>query len=299
MEEYSAVQTVFYLFPCRGFSRSQKQPFRKWFGLLGEIRSLLQNGIQMSVFTATATKLTKDKIFEVLGLIKMRTYVFEKSPLKHNLRFSVEYVANNMPIDKIFAPLLENLKRNNCKTARVIIFCQTRNQVALIWRTFEFQLGSLMYGPGESVLQNRIVEMFHAGTPPSLKNHILQSMAVADGIVRVLVSTVAFGMGVNCRGVNRIIHFGPSKSVESYLQECGRAGRDGSISYCHLLYNGFLQSNCNADIQEYIYSSKCRRELIEQNFPGKHPVKDDTMPGCACCDICSKNCGCNSVNEPL
>ncbi len=150
-EEYSPLQTVLYFFLWRGFSNSQKQPSRKWFGLLGEIRSLLPNGIQMSVFTATATKLTKDKIFEVLGLIKMRTYIFEKSPLKQNLRFSVEYVANNMPIDKIFAPLLEHLKRNNSQTARIIIFCQTRNQVALIWRTFEFQLGSLMYGPGERV----------------------------------------------------------------------------------------------------------------------------------------------------
>eukprot|EP00794_Sanderia_malayensis_P005137 gene5137-5785_t len=151
-----------------------------------------------------------------------------------------------MPFHEIFAHLLENLKKLNSQTERVIIFCQTRNQVALIWRMFEFQLGSMIYGPGTRIPQNRLVEMFHAGTPLSLKDHILQSMAVNSGIVRILVSTVAFGMGVDCKGVNRIIHFGPSKSIESYLQECGRAGRDGSTSYCHLLYDGFLQSNCRA-----------------------------------------------------
>eukprot|EP00794_Sanderia_malayensis_P013232 gene13232-14590_t len=101
------------------FSSSQKKPFREWFGLLGEIRSLLPNGVQMSVFTPTATTLTRDKIFDVLNLNKMTTFVLEKLPLKENLRFSVEYVANNMPFHEIFAPLLENLKKLNSQTERI------------------------------------------------------------------------------------------------------------------------------------------------------------------------------------
>ena len=43
------------------------------------------------------------------------------------------------------------------------------------------------------------------------------------GHIRVPACTVAFGMGVDCKGVHRIIHFGPSKNVECYVQECGRA----------------------------------------------------------------------------
>ncbi len=61
-------------------------------------------------------------------------------------------------------------------------------------------------------------------------------MAKGDGHIRVLICTVAFGMGVNCKSVRRVVHFGPSKSVELYVQESGRAGRDGfcliGITFC-------------------------------------------------------------------
>ncbi|EDO29588.1 predicted protein, partial [Nematostella vectensis] len=54
--------------------------------------------------------------------------------------------------------------------------------------------------------------------------------------VRLLIATIAFGMGVDCKGVKRVIHYGPSKSVEAYIQETNRAGRDGSNSVAYLLY---------------------------------------------------------------
>ena len=49
--------------------------------------------------------------------------------------------------------------------------------------------------------RNPIIEMYHAGTPASVKEHISQAMATDDGQIRVLVCTVAFGMGVNCKCV--------------------------------------------------------------------------------------------------
>ena len=95
-------------------------------------------------------------------------------------------------------------------------------------------LGKNIYH-GEIKPQNWIVEMYHAGTPSHVKDHIVENMANEDGYLRVLISTIAFGMGVNCKRVRRIIHFGPSKSVEMYVQECGRAGREGLPSTCILL----------------------------------------------------------------
>ena len=49
-----------------------------------------------------------------------------------------------------------------------------------------------------------------------------------------------FGMGVDCKGVHRIVHFGPSKTVEAYVQETGRAGRDGVQSMAYILYHRIL-----------------------------------------------------------
>ena len=63
-------------------------------------------------------------------------------------------------------------------------------------------------------------------------------------------------MGVDCKGVNRIIHFGPAKTIEAYLQECGRGGRDGKPSTCYLLYNGPLYGHCQDDIKKFIVSDE-------------------------------------------
>ena len=89
------------------------------------------------------------------------------------------------------------------------------------------------------------MEMFHAGTPVSVKKHILSNIAEVGGHIRVIACTVAFGMGVNCKEVHRVIHFGPSRNIERYVQECGRACRDGVRSTCLLLHNGLLGAHCS------------------------------------------------------
>ena len=75
----------------------------------------------------------------------------------------------------------------------------------------------------------RLVETFHAGTPQSVKDHVLAEISKEDSCLRTFVIT-AFGMGVDCKTVRRVIHFGPSKTIEAYLQESGRSGRDNKNS---------------------------------------------------------------------
>lgn len=72
--------------------------------------------------------------------------------------------------------------------------------------------------------RNRMIEMYHAGTPAPVKEHIAQMMATDDGQIGTLICTAAFGMGVNWKSMRHVIHFGPSKSVELYFQESGCAG---------------------------------------------------------------------------
>ena len=88
-------------------------------------------------------------------------------------------------------------------------------------------------------------------------------------------------MGVNCKGVTRIIHFGPSKSVQAYIQESGRCGRAGENSIA-LLYNGVNLKVADANMKEYVKTESCRRNQLPSDLPTDHN----------CCDICTLKCQC-------
>ena len=122
------------------------------------------------------------------------------------------------------------LEKKREKCTKTIIYCQTRKQTAVVWRAFQVVLGNAMYINAIMEARNAMVEMFHSGTPESSKQHILNSVSLPDGHVRVLICTIAFGMGIDIKEAIKVIHFGPSQTVESYLQECGRVGRDGGQS---------------------------------------------------------------------
>ena len=80
-------------------------------------------------------------------------------------------------------------------------------------------------------------ESYHAGQTPAMRKRVQN--AFMSGRLRVVVATVAFGMGLDKSNVRGVIHYNLPKSFESYVQEIGRAGRDGKISQCHL----FLEPN--------------------------------------------------------
>jgi superfamily II DNA helicase RecQ len=75
-------------------------------------------------------------------------------------------------------------------------------------------------------------ECYHAGLTPMARKTIQEDFMC--GRLRIVVATVAFGMGLNKRDIHAIIHYTMPKNIESYVQEIGRAGRDGETSYCHL-----------------------------------------------------------------
>lgn len=172
------------------------------------------------VLTATATKKTKLEILETLKLPLKDVVCIQESPDRANLGFSKYFLQNADSLEEIFGCLIRESSDKGRETDRTIIYCQTRKQCSIVFRTFEVYLGKKLYlNTEKSKPQERLVEMYHAGTPDSVKCHILTNMSDSSSHLRVLISTVAFGMGVNCKEVRRVIHFGPSKSIEQYVQE--------------------------------------------------------------------------------
>ena len=136
---------------------------------------------------------------------------------------------------------------------------------------------------------NCLIEMLHSCTPESHKQNVLKSFSDENGTIRLLIATIAFGMGVDCKAVKRVTHSGPSKNIESYAQETGRAGRDGSQSTAILLYNGILLSHVERNIRSYIKSNECRRETLLKYFQATFSA---VSPSHLCCDICASKCSC-------
>ena len=88
------------------------------------------------------------------------------------------------------------------------------------------------------------IAMFHSKTPEALKTKVLDNFVPMDGPVRVVVATTALGMGVNIPNVERVCHFGIPDTVEEYVQEIGRAGRDGRKSHGILYFKSYHLAHC-------------------------------------------------------
>lgn len=124
-----------------------------------------------------------------------------------------------------------------------------------------------------------------------------------SGELRIMVATIAFGMGINKSDVRCVIHYGCAKSLEGYYQEIGRAGRDGAKSWCYLFYGQvdfkkqeILISRCDdakyrqtliemlARMRSYVNTTECRRQVLLEYF-------DELFAGN--CDMCDNCCGVN------
>jgi superfamily II DNA helicase RecQ len=138
-----------------------------------------------------------------------------------------------------------------------------------------------------------LVEMLHSCTPEANKRCILESFQNPSGSIRVLVATIACGMGINCKAVHRIVHYGPSKNVEAFVQETGRAGRDGVQSNTFVLYHGILLNHVDPDMKSFVRTKHCRRKALLKHFEAEF---QSPLHLHLCCDNCASICQCGQAD---
>ena len=179
--------------------------FRTEFSHLGEIRSLLSSSVHVMALTATATKTSRRAICRVLGM--QAPLIISESLNKPNIKYSV--IPKSAPFEESLAFLVEELEYRRANVDKTIIFCRTYETVTAIYRYFKVNLRESMTEPPgfPDIACFRMVDMFTACTHiMDVKKSILCSFEQPTHHLRIIIATVAFGMGLDCRNICCNIH---------------------------------------------------------------------------------------------
>ncbi len=249
--------------------------FRPEYIQLGKLKRYFPN-IPVIALTATADKLVRKDIFERLNIPNAE--LFLSSFNRPNIFYQVEPKRNS------YAQLLDYLETRRDESG--IIYCLSRaGTESLTWD---------LRDEGFSVLP------YHAGLDKATRDKN-QELFLKDE-VKIIVATIAFGMGIDKSNVRFVVHTDLPKNIESYYQETGRAGRDGLESHALLFFSwadvvklkGFAEVDGNKSQTEIMLRKLntmgefgdlkgCRRRFLLNYF------SEECTTDCGHCDNCNKD----------
>lgn len=246
--------------------------FRPEYTQLKAFRNSLPN-VPFMALTATADKSARKDIEEQLGLKNSELFIssFDRKNLSIEVRGQVQK-------RKKLQEIVNFIRRR--KNESGIIYCLSRKNTE--------EVADYLKQEGFSVA------FYHAGMTNEERENT-QTDFINDEI-KIIVATIAFGMGIDKSDVRFVIHYNLPKNLEGYYQEIGRAGRDGlpaeTVLYFNMrdfvLYSQFADEGANSVMQkeklnrmlQFAEAKSCRRKILLSYF-GEHLTEN-----CGNCDVC-------------
>ena len=253
--------------------KSWGDQFRKSLARIGDLRSLLPKGVNILALTATATKETLGVVIERLSMHNIT--VVAMPPCQDNIYYKIKSGSDIQDFtDEIVKEFLQ--RRMN------FVYVRSYKDCIIVYQLLKSKMGLNFTEPvGYPNLSGYwLIEMYTRVLPPEKKDEVLHSFSTIKGKLRLVIATTAFGMGVDCQDIARVMHW----KHQQQLKSTGRSGRNGEPAIAVMYVNSY-KKHITLSMKHYIENvSVCRCKPLFRNFL----MYSDSLVtlGCKCCDLC-------------